>query len=153
MLTLQQEALVYHKTGRKGKVEVILIKPCAARRSISRSLTRPAWQSCAVVSRKILMTRTVIPPAATSWWCSRTNRITRPRRSRNAGRQTGIGRQRDSFQTVRRHIFSTLDRSIVLKKHDKKIFIGVKRNNFTSFFPYLRTKIAQFMKNISHIVL
>ena len=39
MSTLQQEALIYHENGRKGKIEVIPTKPCRTQKDLSLAYT------------------------------------------------------------------------------------------------------------------
>ncbi len=46
MITLQQEALVYHETGRPGKIEVVATKPCHTQKDLSLAYTPGVAEPC-----------------------------------------------------------------------------------------------------------
>ncbi|MBN1308989.1 MAG: malate dehydrogenase [Chitinispirillaceae bacterium] len=45
-MTLQQEALIYHETGRAGKIEVIPTKPCRTQKDLSLAYTPGVAEPC-----------------------------------------------------------------------------------------------------------
>src|SRR5512135_2078265 len=46
MSTLKQDALEYHSTGRRGKIEVVATKPCATQRDLSLAYTPGVAEPC-----------------------------------------------------------------------------------------------------------
>jgi len=51
MKTTKQEALDYHSTGRKGKIEVIPTKPCITQRDLSLAYTPGVAQPCLEIEK------------------------------------------------------------------------------------------------------
>ncbi len=55
MKTTKQEALDYHSTGRKGKIEVIPTKPCITQRDLSLAYTPGVAQPCLEIEKEPML--------------------------------------------------------------------------------------------------
>ena len=51
MATLQQEALIYHETGRPGKIEVVATKACSTQKDLSMAYTPGVAEPCRHIQR------------------------------------------------------------------------------------------------------
>jgi malate dehydrogenase (oxaloacetate-decarboxylating)(NADP+) len=51
-MTINEDALVYHSTGRKGKIEVIATKPCATQKDLSLAYTPGVAEPCRKIQKQ-----------------------------------------------------------------------------------------------------
>jgi malate dehydrogenase (oxaloacetate-decarboxylating)(NADP+) len=51
MKSLKQDALDYHRTGRKGKIEVVATKPCRTQAELSLAYTPGVAEPCREIAR------------------------------------------------------------------------------------------------------